>query len=281
MLATLAPWIMPGLAIMGLADWLRTRATISLKLDDSAERHARQKAHAWQRAALFLFGCAVVLRCWGEPAHTWLDFCVTPPGFAWLVLAWLCGPLLAAGSDWAERAGGDPFPVRLRPTRRAWRAWPWLWLGGWLAVMLGATALLAGMEAARPAVDVAARLGIGGLPAWRAAAVALALLTLAPILEEILFRHYLLYRVMGMIARGAGEQVSASGAARSVAAIVSAVLFGLAHAPLLEPWWLKVMQAGAMGLVLAVTALRYGLEPAIGLHWAFNLGLFAMMLARG
>ncbi len=55
----------------------------------------------------------------------------------------------------------------------------------------------------------------------------------------------------------------------------TSVLFGLAHILLEEPWTTgKFAQAAASGMIIGWVYLRYGLLPAILIHWATNYFIF-------
>ncbi|PZQ51489.1 MAG: CAAX prenyl protease-related protein [Rhodovulum sulfidophilum] len=115
--------------------------------------------------------------------------------------------------------------------------------------------------AADGALDAAlAGLGAGLLGLWIAARLVGTVLV-APLVEELFFRGYVLAR----IDRG--------GASRLVAVAVSTLLFALPHGR-----WLA---AGLAGLVFAGLAIGRGLAPAIQAHVAANLTIALFALARG
>ena len=189
----------------------------------------------------------------------------------WLLRAFALLFLVQSGGYWAESLSRQPF--RLDQLR--WREWPWRWLLSWLGFMLAWTALLivcVPHQATRP--DLFGPVGLTGMPPLLQWPFVIGILTIAPIFEECLYRHYLLFRVAALFP----VRYRHTGAAFAIA--LASLVWAFAHHGLLEPYWLKLAQTFVLGLVLGITAWRHGLAAAIGLHWAFNMALIPMLLLR-
>jgi membrane protease YdiL (CAAX protease family) len=182
--------------------------------------------------------------------------------------------LMQAGQRWAGELGARP----LRAERRRWRRWPWRWLVVSLTAMLAWTLAVVALAPHRLTPDRLEQwLRLGAMSPWLRAPMAIALLTLAPILEECFFRHYVFYRMAVAMTRLGLRQTPAALAT----IVVTSLLFTIGHMGLIEPLWLKWLQVFVPGLFLGATAWRHGLEAAIALHWAFNGALLALALAHG
>jgi membrane protease YdiL (CAAX protease family) len=108
------------------------------------------------------------------------------------------------------------------------------------------------------------------MPPVLGALALLGLTSLAPILEECLFRHYLLYRLAWSLRRGPRPVARA--------ALLSSLAWAFGHYGLVEPFGLKFTQIFGLGLLLSFIARRHGLGAAIALHWAFNMSLIPLAL---
>lgn len=101
----------------------------------------------------------------------------------------------------------------------------------------------------------------GGFPGADLAVIGVLTVLCVPVVEELLFR--------GLFLRGALRAFAGAGPALgpALAALVTGVVFGLAH---LEP--LELLGLAAFGVVLSVMAIRTGrLGPCILAHGTFNL----------
>lgn len=197
--------------------------------------------------------------------------------------------LIPAGAGWAARCEGEP--LRLETPR--WRDWPWPRLGGALLAMLTWTAVIRVYFDPTPDPGLEHAFQIDQMPALLQWPLLIAVITFAPILEEIIFRHYLLHRVTAALGARPGRSVfrdpraSASSpmdrflqrrGAKLGAIVITSLLWSIGHAGSFDPYWVKLLQIAPMGLVLGSVAWKFGLEPAIALHWAFNLSLPLLFL---
>ena len=187
----------------------------------------------------------------------------------WLLRAFALLFLVQSGGYWAEALARRPFGL---DTAR-WRDWPWPWLGAWLLFMLAWTALLIVAVKHRQNIpDLFGPAGLKGMPPLLQWPFVIGILTLAPIFEECLFRHYILYRIAALFP----ERHRRAGVALAI--VLASAAWSAAHHGLLEPYWLKMAQTLVLGLILGATAWRHGLAAAIALHWAFNMGLIPLIL---
>lgn len=187
----------------------------------------------------------------------------------WLLKALVLIFLVQAGGYWAQSLARQPF--RLESVR--WRRWPWLWLAASLAFMLAWTAILmTGFPHRQPTASLFEAIGLGSMPPFLKWPFVIGILTLAPIFEECLYRHYLLYRLAALFP-GRYRHVGAA-----VAICIASLAWATAHHGLLEPYWLKITQTFVLGLVLGLTAWRHGLAATIALHWLFNMALIPVTL---
>jgi membrane protease YdiL (CAAX protease family) len=228
-------------------------------------------ARVWAAAAVLLVLLMAWLRAVAFGLTEGVRFLFSGEGGVLLVRAAGVVFLIQAGRIWAERVGARP----LRPERRRWRRWPWRWLAASLAGMIGWTLLLAHFVPHRERGDNLMRwLRLDEMDVWLQAPTAIALLTLAPIVEECFFRHYLLYRITAWLGR---ERPGPEWMVNAI--IVTSILFAMAHLGHIEPFWFKWAQIFVPGLILGTTSWKHGLEAAIALHWSFNIALFGVMLA--
>ncbi len=218
----------------------------------------RRAALTWGCAAIGLVTALVVLRWSLEPALSL--WCVQAVGLALVI---------RMGAYWAARAGAEPFGL----FGANWRAWPKRSLALRLAAMLLWTALMLPFAGAGGSVGYARQLGLDALSPWRIGAYVLGVLTLAPILEEGFFRHYLLHGLTAWLGPGAWSTAGA--------AVVTSLAWSIGHLGLVEPWGLRLLHVFGLGLLLADTSRRHGLDAVIALHWLFNLALIPLLLALG
>jgi membrane protease YdiL (CAAX protease family) len=260
MTATLLVVACYGLALL---DWARARR--------DEVRPSMGAARVWTTAAVALVLLLAGLR---GAAFGWAEgwrFLTTEGQFE-LLRALGVAFLVTSGAVWAERCGVRP----LRRRMRRWRRWPWGWLAAALAGMLGWTLMLAWLVPHTQTQSLMRWLRLEEMDPWLRAPTAMALLTLAPIVEECLFRHYLLYRIAGWLGR---HRPDPSWTINAI--VLTSILFALGHLGQIEPFWLKWLQVFVPGLVLGVTAWKHGLEAAIALHWGFNLGILGLGAALG
>jgi len=102
-----------------------------------------------------------------------------------------------------------------------------------------------------------------GFAEHRAAIVWLVLRTAFP--EEVLFRGFFFSRLALALWPILGRR-----RAVVAAALTASAVFALAHAGLLAPVWLRLLQALLLGLVLVWVMLRHGIESGIAFHICFN-----------
>lgn len=91
---------------------------------------------------------------------------------------------------------------------------------------------------------------------------------MAPLSEEILFRHYamgFLYHVLGT-----GK------AAVFFNLLITATVFGIAHVSILTEDWIKILQVIPLGMVLGYVNDKRGIEHSILLHAFFNTFSFPL-----
>jgi membrane protease YdiL (CAAX protease family) len=101
----------------------------------------------------------------------------------------------------------------------------------------------------------------GGFPGADIAVISVLTVVVVPVVEELFFRGLVLRGLMRAL-RGAGPVIGTAGAA-----VLTGVVFGLAHFELLE-----LLGLSAFGAVLALMAYRFRrLGPGIFAHGMFNL----------
>ncbi len=208
----------------------------------------RLEARVWCIAGLGLAVGLVLAR--GE---------LTGHGAIWLIQGLLVAVLVRVGGMWAMRCGVNPFGL----LRRRWRRWPWRWLLTALGAIWVWTALLMNWFKPRASEAMVEGLGLDQMHPYLVWPFLVGIISLAPILEECFFRHYLLYRLAWQLRRGPAPM--------AISIALTSLLWAVAHVGFMQPVWLKLVQTGAIGIVLGMTARRHGLEAAIALHWAFNL----------
>ncbi len=190
------------------------------------------------------------------------------PGLVYIAAA---GFVLMAGSIWAWRSGirGKGFGW-MRPPRRWGEILPRLPL---VASALAVNAVTIGVLYFLPQhvpvevnpelkeeIDTAVE-SIGD-----AFIILLALQVLiAPIFEEILYRHYLQSRLVCLLKNRRG------GAWLAIA--VASFLWALAHQGMLLPEWVKFAQIFVIGLLFGALQRRWGVAISIAAHLALNVGV--------
>jgi uncharacterized protein len=187
------------------------------------------------------------------------------PEVASLVLATvaLCGLAVLAGRRPAAQSGGW-FPalgLDLPEWRDAWRIVGWTVL--LLLVQLALTAVLLLVPALR---DVEPESNVDFLadqPLWALMVFAVLTVTVAPVVEEVLFR--------GVALRGLMVRVGFW-----PAALVSTAFFAVLHVQRLAVGSVFLLVViGALGLALCLLTRRTGrLGPAIGVHALYNATVF-------
>lgn len=244
---------------LALADWVRAASEILVE--------GRRPGFLLCAAALTLLGLMVLFQGIGLGAPRAWGF-LSGAGLTWLFQAAALPILIQAGIIWARRCETHPFRA---PAGRHLPWLPWPWLAFSLALMLLWTVALARIWPHHLATELPSRLGLGQLAPRVRWPFVITMISLAPILEESLFRHYLLYR-FAWETRNGPAPIAAS-------IVLTSVLWALAHHGTLEPYWLKLLQTFGLGTILGLTAWRHGLLTAITLHWAFNLSLIPLSQA--
>ncbi len=168
--------------------------------------------------------------------------------------------------------------------------------GGRTNYMVAAIAWFAVLVAASAAIGAAQELaGVGIEPPPAGSDLERFLgITAAPLAEEIGFRVMLIGIPMYLFFSGAGAsarsflralwhpraELGARGSRAAAAMIVlTAALFGASHVASGDGWGAgKLAQATASGLILGWVYYRYGLAPALVVHWAANYFLYAHAL---
>ena len=120
-------------------------------------------------------------------------------------------------------------------------------------------------------------LRLGSQPSLATILLILNLLFAAPLVEEIIFRHYLQTRLIAFFRRILPHGQS-TGASLAVAAgiAISTLLFAFSHTNILTNDWLKYSQIIVLGVSLGWCQWRLGTEASIALHYTFN---FSVLLA--
>ncbi len=96
---------------------------------------------------------------------------------------------------------------------------------------------------------------------------ALALVFLAPLVEEVIFRGF----TQGGVTVLWPERWGGRYWARGMGIVIPALLWALCHGGQIDPVWVKWVQIFGLGLALGVVRLRQGLEACVALHLVFNL----------
>ena len=220
----------------------------------------------WASAALLLIGVMAAMQGLAFGAAVAWGF-LTGGGILLLIQALGVPFLVQAGGYWASLARARPYRLR----RLGWRLWPWRWLAAAWMAMIAWTGLLMFLFPHRFSSNLFEILRLDKMPAILQWPFLVALVTLAPILEEILFRHYLLYRIAALLGR-------LRGAAVPVAIALCSLLWSVGHWGAIDPYWLKLVQTLVLGCILGATAWRRGMDAAIALHWVYNLSLIPLSL---
>ncbi len=285
-----------GMSATGFSDWASLTITVFLLLMGAREISRCQYGRsAWKRAALAyvgLFGGLTLLASggvWGVSALLGEGasegrrqaFQLLTVGFSQAVTgAVLLAAALAVRSGEARRrlCVGRLLPVVDRwrsrgvlPRKRPWGVpiLEWiLWLAAILAfstAWMWVAVRIAGAGVGQEVLDaLAPKEGVN-----RAAQVmaTLALVCLAPLVEEVIFRGF----TQGWVTVLWPERWGGRPGARVVGIVVSALLWALCHGGQIDPVWVKWVQIFGLGLALGVVRLRQGLEACVLLHLVFNL----------
>ena len=235
-----------------------------------------RQAARWTRAGVVLVAILVLIQAAAFGPHAAAGF-MHDAGWWLLLQAGAALVIIPAGAAWAAQCEGDP----LRVQTRAWGAWPWGRLAAALAIMLLWTALTRVLFAPNENPDLAQTFRLNDMPLMLQWPLLIAMITLAPILEETLFRHYLLYRITAALGALEGRSFLKRRSGKAAAIVITSLLWSIGHAGAVDPYWFKLVQIAPMGLILGAVAWKWGLEPAIALHWSFNLALAAWFLLGG
>ncbi len=95
----------------------------------------------------------------------------------------------------------------------------------------------------------------------------LALVFLAPLVEEVIFRGF----TQGWVTVLWPKRWGGRHWARGMGILIPALLWALCHGGQIDPVWVKWVQIFGLGLALGVVRLRQGLEACVALHLVFNL----------
>jgi len=95
------------------------------------------------------------------------------------------------------------------------------------------------------------------------------LIVSAAVSEEIIFRHYVLNRILAIVA-GRRRSRSHIFLATGLAITISSFVFMLGHASMVSPEWMKYAQTFVLGLCLGCVQLVAGTEACIFGHLLFN-----------
>lgn len=257
---------------LAMRDW---GAGVADELEDALHGALKRRALHWAAAAAALLALVMLVQ-WYIGGMAIAVAYISGPGSFLLMQIGALLVLLPVGGAWAVRLGRRPLggvretgaiDAATEPTLRSYMLMrmDFLWLGMALLAMLFWTVLLAKSFPHHALASLPGRFGGEASNAALAWPLVMALLTLAPIIEEFFFRLYLLHRIAGAWQGRSGGAV--------VAIITSALAFGLAHYGQLDPFWLKFVQSAGLGCILGVVAWQRGVEASIALHWLFNLSL--------
>lgn len=97
---------------------------------------------------------------------------------------------------------------------------------------------------------------------------------IAPPLEELAFRGYLLGRLRGRLEFWLGGFASGRAWSAALAILITSILWALPHVNVTVPEWVKWGQIFGIGLMLGLARLRLGLEACVLIHLAVNIGGF-------
>ena len=253
-------WLIVGCYALALLEW-----GLAPREDLPTLSVARRSGWIWSGAAVALLALMGTLLGIADRWRAAWDF-LSGLGAMWVLQAVALGVLIRAGAYWAQQVNGRPFALMGAP----WRRWPWKTLGRLLALMLLWTAIWIWLtpEGATRGGEWPERLGLNRLSPFYQWPFVIALLSLAPILEECLFRHYLMYRLAHRFRGGAHPMW--------IGIVLSSLAWSIGHWGLVDPWWLKFNQTFGLGLILGWSSWRLGLDAAIALHWSFNLLLLLL-----
>jgi len=112
---------------------------------------------------------------------------------------------------------------------------------------------------------------LDNMSAWSRWTSAFILLTLAPILEESVFRHYLQYRLAGLFKR------SSHSIALSI--VCCSMIWALCHNGMMGSNGLKFIQLFPAGICLGYISVKHGLETSILVHLLFNISIVILILS--
>jgi uncharacterized protein len=175
----------------------------------------------------------------------------------------LCGLAVLAGRRPAAQSGGweSALGLDLPEWRDAWRVVGWTVLLLLVqAVLFAALLLVPALQDVEPASNVDF---LADQPLWALLVFAVLTVTIAPVVEEVLFR--------GVALRGLMMQMGFW-----PAAVISTAFFAVLHVQRFEAGSVFLLVViGALGLGLCVLTRRTGrLGPAIGVHALYNATVF-------
>ena len=198
-------------------------------------------------------------------------------------------PLVVAGMHWKNRLGAPSLP------------WLWAWRKHPTRYRLSAVAMRTGVRKplhllavlfftpvifsvilftiVPPAMSeqTAETLELGSTPSLATILLVINLLVAAPLVEEIIFRHYLQTRLIALFRRFLPTGQTTNAAVAIAAGITfSTLLFAFSHTNILTNDWLKYSQIIVLGASLGWCQWRLGTEASVVLHYAFNFTLLLM-----
>ena len=150
--------------------------------------------------------------------------------------------------------------VKRAPGQRFWQAVRWSWPKSWSGYLVAGVVLSVALQGFAHLLPMPKELPIDRFFQTSSEAWILSLfgMTLAPLMEELFFRGFL-YPVL---ARRLGV---------GVAVVLTAIGFGLVHAPQLGRAWGPVLVIFAVGLALTITrAVTKSVAPGFLMHVAYN-----------
>ncbi len=177
-------------------------------------------------------------------------------GLAWIVPAGCHHGNKASvntSRTWREAVSHDRLKTSLRTT---------LGLAAWTSILM--------FFSSGESTGFSTPVSLDNMAAWSRWTSALILLTIAPILEECVFRHYLQYRLAGLFRR------SRHSIALSI--VCCSMLWGLCHSGMMGSAGLKFIQLFPAGICLGYISVKHGLETSILAHWLFNISIVILIL---
>ncbi len=198
-------------------------------------------------------------------------------------------PLVVAGMHWKNRLGVPSLPwlwaLRKRPAggriagvaRRTGVKKPIKLLTILYLTPVIISLILFTLVPPAMSEQAAETLKLGETPSLATILLVLNLLVAAPLVEEIIFRHYIQTRLIALFRRLLPRiQTNVPPLAIALGITVATILFAFSHTNILTNDWLKYAQIMVLGASLGWCQWRLGTEASVFLHYAFN---FTLLLA--